>query len=412
MATIRLTDAVAKTLPAPPKGSKVYYDDLVSLFGLRVTARGTRAFVYNYRTRATGVERRITIGRISSWSTGAARAEAKRLRRLIDQGEDPRGDIAAAREAPTVTDLIARFDAEHIGPRLRKSTARTYRSIIHKHIAPYFGAHTKVADVTFADVDALHRKITKAGSTYAANRCIAILSKMFGLAKRWGWRADSPVHSVERNPEVKRKRYLSGDEMAALTKALAAYPNPQVPNIVRLLLLTGARSGEVMAMRWADIDLGAGIWSKAASTTKQKADHVAPLSGPARQLLSELRTKQTAKGRALSDWVFPSTNNDTGHVITIEGAWPTICKAAGISNLRVHDLRHTFASTLASAGATLPLIGALLGHSNPTTTARYAHLFQDPQRAAVERVAAIIDAAGKGDAKEPVPFPKGGRRGR
>ena len=402
-----LTDAVIKRLPLPKTGNRVHYDDQVPGFGCRVTAGGAKAFVLNYRTRG-GRERRITLGKVPSWSVGAARTEAKRLRRLIDQGEDPLGDIQAGREAPTVADLIVRFDEEHIGPRLRKGTARAYRSLVKKHITPYFGAHTKVVDVSFADVDALHRKVTKAGSTYAANRCLAVLSRMFGLARRWGWREDSPVRGVERNPEVKRKRYLSADELAALTKALAAYPDRQVPNIVRLLLLTGARSGEVMAMRWQDVDLGTGVWSKVASTTKQKADHTVAISGPARQLLSEIRERQTAPG----PWVFPSTNNDSGHVITIERAWATICKAAGIINLRVHDLRHSFASTLASSGATLPLIGALLGHSSPATTHRYAHIFQDPQRAAVERVAAIVDAAGKDDVKEPVPLPKGGRHGR
>lgn len=376
-----LTDAAIKRLPAPKTGNRVYYDGLVAGFGIRVTAAGARAFIYNYRTRATGRERRITIGKFPSWSVGTARTQAKRLRRLVDQGEDPLGNIKAEREAPTVVDLLTRFDAEHIGPRLRPGSARAYRSLIRKHIAPYFGAHVKVSAVSFADVDALHRKITKTGSTYAANRCIAVLGKAFALAKRWGWRDDSPVHSVERNPEVNRKRYLSGNELAALTKALAAYPDQQVPNIVRLLLLTGARAGEVAGMRWANIDLREGTWSKPASTTKQKADHHVPLSAPARQLLSELRARGTA-----GDWVFPSDNNDTGHVVSFERAWTAICQTAGIRDLRVHDLRHSFASELASSGASLPLIGALLGHSNPSTTARYSHLYQAPSSPTLARV--------------------------
>ena len=390
-----LTDATVKRLPPPQTGNRIFYDDPPG-FGVRITAAGVRAFVFNYRVRGSGRERRFTIGKYPSWSVGAARAKAQQLRRLVDQGGDPLGDIEAAREAPTVADLIARFDAEHIGPRLRKGTARAYRLLVRNHIAPHFGTHMKVADVAFADVDALHRKVTRGGSTYAANRCLAVLSKMFALSIRWGMRDSNPVRGVEKNTEAKRKRYLSGDELGALTKALAAHPDQQVSNIVRLLLLTGARSSEVMGMRWTDLDLTTGTWTKPASTTKQKSDHTVPLSAPARQLLSEV-TRQTEV-----PWVFPSSNNKAGHVVTIERAWTTICKAAGIRGLRVHDLRHSFASTLASSGGTLPLIGALLGHSNAATTHRYAHIFQDPQRAAVEKVGAIITGTAPA---EVVPLP-------
>jgi integrase len=177
-----------------------------------------------------------------------------------------------------------------------------------------------------------------------------------------------------------------------------------------VLLLSGARRGEVQSMRWADIDLGAGIWTKPGSTTKQKTDHVVPLSAPVRQLLSEICQEQIAQHRQLGAFVFPS-DSASGHVVELAGAWRGLCKSAGITGLHIHDLRHSFASQLASSGATLPLIGALLGHSNPATTARYAHIYQDPQRAAVERIAAIVDNAGK-DTAPPVPLPRGGRRGR
>jgi integrase len=208
-------------------------------------------------------------------------------------------------------------------------------------------------------------------------------------------RPDNPARGVEHNPEVKRKRYLSGDELTALTAALAAYPDRKVANIVRLLLLTGARAGEVLGMRWDELDLGKGIWSKPAATTKQKADHVVPLSAPARQLLAEIRARQTSAGV----YVFPGKGK-AGHMVAIERAWAAIRKRAGITGLRMHDLRHSFASQLASPGASLPLIGALLGHSDPTTTHRYAHLFDDPMRKAVETVGAIVDNAGK-DAAAP-----------
>ena len=306
-----------------------------------------------------------------------------------------------------MAELLVRFDAEHVAARLRPGSQRHYRSIIRKHIAAHFGTHTKVRDVRFDDIDALHRRITRAGNAIAANRVLAVCSKLFALSVRWNMRDTNPVRGVEHNAEVKRRRYLAGDELQRLLKALAAYPDQQVPNIIRLLLLTGARVGEVRAMRWSDLDLSQGTWSKPASTTKQKRDHSAPLSAPARQLLSELH----ARGRA-GDWVFPSDNSRVGHVASFEHKWISICEMAGIHGLHIHDLRHTHATMLASGGASLPLIGALLGHSNPTTTHRYAHLYDDPMRSAVEKVGAIVVSASEGATKEPVPFLplKGGRR--
>ena len=400
----RLTDAIVKRLPRPAKGNRITYDDTPG-FGVRVTAGGARSFILNYTTRG-GRERRYTIGSVDDdWKTTDARDEAKRLKRLVDEGGDPLGDIEDERAAPTVADLIERFLAEHV-VRKRPNTGSAYSRMIDLHVRPHFGVHTKVADVTFAHVDALHRKITKAGRTYQANRVIAVLSKMFSLAVRWRMREDNPVKGIERNYEAKRKRYLSKDELARLIEALNRYEDQQIANIFRLLLLTGARRGEVLAMEWGAVDLTNGIWTKLGSTTKQKSDHVVPLSAPARQLLREMQdayVRQHPK-KPLPQYVFPG-NGERGHVVEVKRTWRAITKAAGITGLRVHDLRHSFASQLASGGASLPLIGALLGHSTPNTTARYAHLFDDPQRAAVERVGAVIAAAGN-PAKEPVKFPR------
>jgi integrase len=271
------------------------------------------------------------------------------------------------------------------------------------HIRPHFGQHSKVAEVTFSDIDRLHRKISQVGHSYRANRVIALCSVMFGLAVRWAMRPDNPCKGIERNTEFRRKRYLKTDELARLTEALNTYADRQAVDVIRLLLLTGARRGEVLSARWADIDLGKRIWSKPASSTKQKEHHEVPLSAPACQLLAEIRERQSDKKRGLGEFVFPG-NGETKHVVAIKKSWRRICKTADIEGLRIHDLRHSFAAQLASGGASLPLIGALLGHSNPTTTHRYAHLFQDPQRAAVEKVAAIFTAQ---PAVEPVPLKRG-----
>jgi integrase len=377
----KLTDAVIRALPPPAKGERIFYDEAVKGFGCRVTAAGARSFILNYRTRL-GRERRFTIGRFGDWKTGAARVEAAELKRRISGGGDPLGVIKAARAAPTVTDLCDRFIAEYL-PRKRASTQKTYSQQIASEIKPALG-RMRVAEVTFADIDTLHRAISKRGRPYRANRVLALLSRLFSMAIRWHMRADNRCRGVERNLEHQRRRYLSSDELMGLTKALDEYSDQQSADIIRLLLLTGARRGEALQARWQDIDLTTGTWRKPGSTTKQKTEHVVPLSAAATQLLAGLR-QRAAKG---AEWVFPSA--DGSHRRDVKDAWTGICRTANIRGARVHDLRHTYASVLASAGLSLPVIGALLGHATPVTTARYSHLFDDPLRAATERASAII----------------------
>lgn len=402
MAQSKLTDSIVKALASPEKGNRICYDSDVKGFGVRVTAAGSRAFILNYRTRG-GRERRITIGSFPDWKTGAAREEAANLKRRIDVGADPMGEVEADRNAKTVADMCKRFEEEHLAKK-RPATARDYKALIARHILPAL-KHKKVAEVEFSDIDALHRKVTKGGAPYLANRTVAVLSKMFGLSMQWRWRGDNPARGIERNHEEKRHRYLTTVELSNLTTALAALEDQQAANIIRLLLLTGARRGEVQAAKWDQFDLTAGVWTKPGSTTKQKTTHRVPLSAPARQLLAELREKADAK----AVFVFPS-HGEAGHREEIKRAWHNVCVAAGIVTMeddgkggvivkpsaRIHDLRHTYASVLASAGLSLPIIGALLGHSQPATTARYAHLMEDPLRQATERVGAIVMPTGEG----------------
>ncbi|MFD1986826.1 tyrosine-type recombinase/integrase [Mesorhizobium newzealandense] len=397
--SLKLTDTIVDKLPLPSTGNKITYDDDVKGFGIRVTAGGARSFILNYRTRS-GLERRYTIGSRPDWKTGPAREEAKSLKKQIDVGADPMGEVSAAREAKTVADLCDRFEKEHLTKK-RDSTARDYKALIKNHVLPAL-RNKKVADVEFTDIDGLHRKISKT-APYLANRTVAVLSKMFGLAIKWRWRTDNPAKGIERNDEQKRHRYLSPAELLKLTEALTRLEDQQAANIFRLLLLTGARRGEVQAAKWEQIDLASGVWTKPGATTKQKTMHRVPLSAPARVLLTALREK--AKDDAV--YVFPGRGSD--HRVEIKNEWRDACVAAGIveseivkdkvavkPSARIHDLRHTYASVLASAGLSLPIIGALLGHSQPATTARYAHLMDDPLRQATERAAAIVTAKGNG----------------
>jgi integrase len=373
----RLSDTIVDALKTPAKGNKITYDAEVKGFGARVTAAGARSFILNYYTTA-GRERRWTIGQRPDWKTTAARKEAKRLRQEIDGGADPVGEQETERSAPTMVDLAERYLEEHAQ---KKRTADDDERIFKTKVLPALGA-MKVADVEYSHVERLHRKITKQGRLHRANRVIATLSKAFNLSIRWKWRADNPCKGIERNPESKRVRYLSGAELAALTKALAELPDQEAANAIRLLLLTGARRGEVLGATWSQFDLESGAWTKPGHSTKQKTVHCIPLSAPARQLLSEMH-KATK-----TDYVFPGRGSP--HRIDLKKPWAAICKAAGLKNAHLHDLRHTYASMLASSGFSLPMIGALLGHTQPGTTARYAHLFDDPLRKATETVGAIV----------------------
>jgi integrase len=378
-----LTNRIVSALPAPASGNSVTFDDIVTGFGCRVTAAGARAFVLKYRRRSDGLRRLITIGSYPDWSVAAAREEAKTLKRDIDGGGDPVGSRRAEREAPTVNDLADRYEAEQL-PKRRTSTQGDYRSMLRRHIRPGLGTR-KVATLAFADVDALHRAVTKVSGPYRANRVIALLSSLCAFAVKWHWRTDNPVRGIERHVEAKRKRYLTGAELERLSGALAKHDDPDAADIFRFLLLTGARRGETLAARWADIDIETGIWSKPAATTKQRTEHRVPLSAPARQLLAA-RAKRAEPG---AEFVFPGRNGN-GHRVEVKANWRRVTKAARISNLRIHDLRHSFASISASHGVSLHAIGELLGHTQPSTTHRYAHLFDDHLRQAIERVGEVV----------------------
>jgi integrase len=374
----------------------VTYDRETKGFGARVTAAGGKAFILNYRRKSDGLERRYTIGAFPDWSAAVAREEAKRLKRHIDGGGDPVGEHQADRAAPTMADLCERFIEEYL-PRKRPSTQKEYRLQIASEILPRLG-RLKVANVTFSNIDALHHGIT-AKAPYRANRVVALLSRMFSMAIRWHWRTDNPCTGIERNQEHKRRRYLSADELTRLIRGLDEHRDRQSADIIRLLLLTGARRGEVLQARWEDFDLVSGVWSKSAATTKQKTEHRVPLSDAARQLLLDLRYRVAVD----AEWVFPARDGLPRR--DVKDAWANLCRAADITDARVHDLRHTYASVLASAGLSLPIIGQLLGHTTPTTTARYAHLCDDPLRAATERASAIITSR---PAAPVVPFKKEG----
>ena len=375
----RLTDGIVKTLPTPPKGNKITYDAELPGFGARVTAAGSRAFVLGYRT-AEGRERRITIGQYPAWSVKAAREEAKRLRRIVDSGGDPLGEEQAIRSAPTMADLCAEYEREHL-PDKRGATQRNDRLMIRREILPRFGRR-KVTDIKSSDIRAMHREISE-DRTYTANRTLALLKRLFNFAMHLDrrWRGDNPAARIAMNYEERRERYLSLDELQRLTAVLADWPDRQAADIVRMLLLTGARKSEVLAARWDQFDFAASKWIKPASSTKSKRTHEVLLSPAVLQLLNGIERT--------SEHVFPGSGKN-GYRDDIKSQWPKITKAAKIADLRIHDLRHSHASFLVNSGFSLEVIKAVLGHQSITTTQRYSHLYDETKKAAADRVAALV----------------------
>ena len=382
----RLTDKLVKGLPAPGKGAKVYYDEGGGGFGVRVTAKGARSFVLDYRTKEAR-NRRYTIGGFPNWKVGAARDRAKELKRRIDRGDDPQEELNEARTAPTVNDLIEKYCVEHLSTK-RPGSQREDRDMLRLYIKPTLGSR-KVNEVTHDHVGALHRKITGEGKPFRANRVVALLSTMFNLALvRWNMRdraEGNPCQGIVKNPEEGRERFLSPEEIARLMKALSGLEDKQAANVIMLALLTGARRGELLKATWDQFELPSCVWSKPSAHTKQKRVHRVVLSPEAVELLMTIRE---ADPKAV--FVFPSARKPGTPRENVKLQWYRARKAAGLEDVRFHDLRHSYASLLISNGVSLPIIGRLLGHTQAQTTMRYAHLADHPFREATNRVGKIV----------------------
>jgi integrase len=396
MATHKLDDRFARIALGPDQPGRayvLYYDSQTRGFGLRVTRNLARSWILNFRVRG-GRERRLTIGDAGDWPIKLARAEAQRLRRIIDIGGDPMRDRRAERAAPTIDELSERYKADYM-PRKRPSSQAEDLTLIEQWVVPELGPR-KVAEIRHSDIERLHRKVS--GKTpIRANRLIALLSKMFSLAVKWELRPDNPCKGLQKNPEQSRERYLSAEEIRRLADVLSVFPNRAVANAVTLLLLTGARRNEVLSARWEHFDLEQGVWIKPAMSTKTGKPHRVPLSQAALAVLAAVprdgiylfparsRSKH-ASGREQG----VNGAGHPGHLTDLKHEWRKICELADLDGVRLHDLRHSFASLLVNGGASLPLIGELLGHRQVQTTARYSHLYDDTQRAAVETVGATI----------------------
>ena len=397
---VRLTNKFVSNLT----GAVMWWDDdpKATGFGIRSYPGGSKSFFIDYRL--DGRQRRYTVGPYPRWSAEAARERAKELRRRIDQGEDPAGSKRERRVAPTVQDLIDRYIADHLPKKTAVEKRVRDEKVMLAEIGAKLGMHTKVRDIHGGDIAEMHRRITESGRPVRANRILAIASKMFSLAlvpkagETLPWRdaaQGNPCKGIGHNHEEARERFFSPVELVAISDALAKYNGPAA-DCVRLIMLTGCRPSEAAKAQWEEFDREPGFWIKPSAHVKQRKVHKLPMSPAAIELIERLR--KTRKGK----WVFPG-DKPGAPLRVLWHVWHFVRKEAGLDKeARLYDLRHTFASVGAGGGLSLPIIGRLLGHTQPRTTQRYAHLADDPLREAAEKITTVITGKGKGAAVVPL----------
>ncbi|WP_411817019.1 tyrosine-type recombinase/integrase [Hyphococcus sp. DH-69] len=382
------------------KPGETIWDGEIKGLGVRVWASGARSYVLKYRRG--GVQRWLTIGvHGDGWTPEKARSEAERLKAKIRDGLDPALEAKADREADSFDLFADRYLKDYAALHKKASTAKEETRALKNHIRPALGKY-RVKDIQRGDIARFHQSMKE--TPYAANRYLALLSHMFNIAEDWGLRPENsnPCRRVKKYKEIARERFLSPDELARLGGALSHAEkfgeSPYVTAAIRLLLFTGARLSEILTLRWEFVDLDAGFLRLPDSKTGAKT---IALPAPAKEILSTLPRQ-----------------SDNPHVIcgakrgaalvNLQKPWRRIRTEAGLADVRLHDLRHSFASVAAAGGMSLPLIGSMLGHSQPQTTARYAHFADDPRQAAANSVAASIAASMSGGKARIIPMRKRG----
>jgi integrase len=368
---------------------EMVWDADVRGFGVRCQRRDR---VYMVKYRSQGRQRWFTIGKHGSpWTPDLARREARRLLGLVAEGKDPADKKQKDRSAPTVDALADRFLEEHVEAKSKDRTFTEYKRLVERIVKPELG-RLKVDEVRSSDIERLHLKFR--ATPYQANRLVALLSKMFNWSGRRGER--NPCVGIERFAEQKRRRYLSSAELARLGAALAQadeerLTSPYVIAAIRLLVFTGARLTEILTLRWDHVDLERGFLNLADSKTGAKTIY---LNVAAKRLLTTLPRLDG------NPFVVPGERLGR-HLVNLEKPWRKIRGLAQLPDVRLHDLRHSFASIGAGAGLGLPVIGALLGHAQAATTARYAHLASDPLQQAADVIGNALERAMEATQQQP-----------
>ncbi|PBJ82423.1 hypothetical protein CMZ84_09625 [Lysobacteraceae bacterium NML93-0399] len=379
-----------------------YNDTEVQNFQLRVLPSGARQFAIRYRIGSE--KKRHVLGSYGNLTVAEARTHAKKLLGQIAMGADPSNAKAEARKAWTVRRLVEHYRQEVL-PKLSVSSQEGYDRYLKANILPMLGskdaAKVAPADVLqmFRAAERSARKVNKEGvvvsaGTTTANRVLATASALFSEAIAQGIRTDNPCSAVKRNPENKRERFLTDMETAKLLAACDRSPHRLTSNLLRLLVYTGARKGETMRARWEQFDLDGEVWTKPSHQTKQKRQHSIPLMAAAVELLKEMHAQNRAG--ANSPWLFPGRKPDEP-VASPKRSISAILKDAGLrdddmprlNRVSPHVIRHSFATQLLSKGANITLVGKALGHTQASTTNRYAHAEHNPLR----QIGSLLDAS-------------------
>lgn len=400
--TLRITKRTVDQLQ--PSDREVYiWDSEVRGLGVRCYPSGKKMYVL--KTRHGRTQRLITLGQHGSPHTPeSARKAALHHLALRAKGEDPAKEREKRKAAKTVKELGTRFLDEHVPRRCKPSTAYEYKRAVEQFINPALGS-LSIGDVTSADVARLHYKLRHI--PYQANRAVGVLSKMMALAEKWHYRSPNtnPCKGLEKYPEDKRERFLTKEELKRLHNVLdEAEANGTESRYfiaaIKLLLMTGARLSEVTTLKWSYADLEAGMLNLPDSKTGKKT---IPLSGTAIEFLKAM-LKQGMRVEG-NPYVIVGAKPGS-HLVEMQSPWRRIRKKADLEDVRIHDLRHSFASFAINSGMSLQIVGKLLGHSQVQTTMRYAHLDNDTLKKATNEISAVMDAAVKPAANENTPKPK------
>ena len=409
--TKKLIDAASYAGAAYANGTQarqVLWDDKVPGFGCRLLPSGKKSFLLSYRV--AGRKRQMTLGTYGVVTLDAARKLARaHLAQIETTGADPLATREQEAQGETVADLCAAYLERYAKPH-KKTWADDERRI-NNRILPRWGK-LKARAITTTDAAALHTAIGgKEAKPYEANRVRALLSKMFNLGKTWGFVPkdfENPTDGIDDFREQKRDRWVKPDELPRLAQAINEESNEVARHALWLYLLTGTRKHELLAARWDWID-----WDRAElrlPDTKADRVHYVPLSGPAVALLRDmpriegnpyLLPGRGHRGMSVEDKALHPT-----HLVNIQKPWNRVRIAAGVADVRLHDLRRTVGSWLAQAGNSLHLIGRVLNHSNASTTQVYARFGEDSVRTALEQHGArIMGASGLTPSAEILPLP-------
>lgn len=382
-----LNDKFIKSLDNEAGKQKVYYDDKLTGFGIRVNYNSKSFFLRYVINRR---ERKFTIGNYPIISTSEAREIATKLKGDIIRGIDPLERKAGINTIP----LLKEFAEDFLNKKkseLRPKTFENYkRWYLEKHILPKFG-NLRIDSISKKEIEKFHNSFSPK-IPIIGNRILTVLISMFNLAVSWEIIEKNPALGIKKFNENKRERYLTEKEIKDLWTALDQETNKINSNIIKLILLTGSRKSEVLTARWQDFDLVNKVWFKPAILTKQKKSLHIPLNDEAAAIISDLKKAivkddelDNCKEEVVSNnqFLFYNTKTKT-NVKDIKRFWQKICAKANIKDATIHDLRHTFASILVNSGVGLEVIGRLIGHSSIRTTQRYAHLTNDALRKVIE----------------------------